>query len=213
MFAAWPPDPTSNLFILSAPHGLLQPLRQTSQANSHSGVENFPVIWDTGASQSVSYHLSDFKKGIRPSATSSLTGLANGLSVMGEGEVTWTVSADDGRPFTLEHTAYYVPASPCRLLSCQTFSEYTYNLYGHAYEYVMRTYDPTHKFMRIQPSAEQAFLGRQLDLPTVTCMLDERTNLPISMASSATVPQPKAGAHLCVTDETNQIFRKPRRKF
>ena len=138
-----PDNPSDSLFVLSAPNGLLQPLRQTSKNSSVKGsVEEFPVIWDTGASRSVSPNKEDFKGAIRPSLTKSLTGLANGLDVCGEGEVKWTVMADNGLPFTMEHTAYYVPGSPCRLMSCQTFSEYTYSLYGHAYEFVMRSYDP-----------------------------------------------------------------------
>ena len=54
----------------------------------------------------------DLKGAIRPSITRSLTGLANGL----EGEVKWTIMADNGLPFTLEHTAYYMsPAPPAGL--------------------------------------------------------------------------------------------------
>jgi len=214
IFAAWSADypgvdksgnasNDDSLFVLSAPNGLLQPLRQTSTSLSANSIEEFPVIWDTGASRSVSPSKDDFKGAIRPSATRSLTGLANGLEVCGEGEVKWTIMADNGLPFTLEHTAYYVPGSPCRLMSCQTFTEYTYSLYGHAYEFVMRTYDPKSKSMQLRPSTEQEFFGRQLDLPTITCVLDERTNLPISVASSAS-RKPSAHVNMCVTEEHNQ---------
>ena len=189
------------LFVLSAPNGLLQPLRQLPKPLQP---HEFPVIWDTGASRSVSPSKADFEDGIRPSTTPSLTGLAEGLAVMGEGEVKWTVLADNGRPFVWQHTAYYVPGSPCRLLSCQSFAEYTYNVFGHAYEFILRTYDPKNKSMVIRPSTEQSFLGSQLDLPTVTCMLDEHTNFPLSMASSDVLFRPKACAQLCVTDEQNQ---------
>ena len=72
---------------------------QTSTNLSTNGnIEDFPVIWDTGASRSVSPSKDDFKGAIRPS-------LANGLEVCGEGEVKWTIMADNGLPFTLEHTA------------------------------------------------------------------------------------------------------------
>jgi hypothetical protein len=47
----------------------------------------------------------------------------------------------------------------------------------------MRTYDSKSQYMQMRPSTEQEFFGSQLDLPTVTCYLDECTNLPISMAS------------------------------
>jgi hypothetical protein len=152
----------------------------------------------------VSPNKEDFEGGIRPSTTRALTGLAEGLDVCGEGEVKWTVMSDDGRPFVWKHIAYYVPGSPCRLLSPQTFTEYAFGLYGHAYEYVMRAYDPRNKSMMIRPSTESKFLGCQLDLPTVTCQLDERTNLPISMASNDPLSKPTTRANLCVTDEKNQ---------
>jgi hypothetical protein len=89
-------------------------------------------------------------------------------------------------------------------LSPQTFTEYTFGLYVHAYEYVMRAYDPKNKSMVIRSSTEHKFLGCQLDLPTVTCRLDERTNLPISVASSDPLSKPTTRANLCVTDEKNQ---------
>jgi hypothetical protein len=133
-----------------------------------------------------------------------LAGLAEGLEVLGEGEVQWTVTADNGRPFVWKHTAYYVPSSPCRLLSCQIFSEYAYGLFGHAYEFVLRAYDPKNKTMVIRPSTEPGFIGSQPGLPTVTCVLDLRTNLPISTASSDPGSQPRnAHVNICVTDEKN----------
>ena len=57
--------------------------------------------------------------------------------------------------------------------------------------------------MQLRPSTEQEFFGRQLDLPTITCVLDERTNLPISVASSAS-RKPSAHANMCVTEEHKQ---------
>jgi hypothetical protein len=106
-----------------------------------------------------------------------------------------------------------VPGSPCRLLSCQTFTDYVYTQYGHAYEYIMRTYDSKSRYMQMRPSTEQEFFGSQLDLPTVTCYLDERTNLPISMASCNSRTQPKACANLCVTDETNQNISQAQKEL
>ena len=92
-------------------------------------------------------------------------------------------------------------------MSCKTFTEYMYSLYGHAYEFVMHTYDPkrSSKSMQLRPSTEQEFFGSQLALPTITCVLDKRTNLPISVASSASrKPSAHASQHVCVTEEHNQ---------
>ena len=214
VFAAWNKveDGNSLLFALSAPNGLLQPLRQTARSSTAGrSTEEFPIIWDTGASRSVSPNKQDFKGKIRPSATRSLTGLANGLEVCGEGEVQWTVLSDDGQAFTLEHTAYYVPESPCRLLSCQTFTEYTQALYGKAYEFVLRAHDPRRKYMKLQPSTEPG-IPPQPKLPTITCMLDERTNLPISIASSKPT-KPGCGIHLCVTDDENQNLSQAQKEL
>ena len=71
----------------------------------------FSVIWDTGATQSISGYASDFVGPIlAPSAPLRLGGIASGLDVAGIGTVKWIFVSDDGRLLTLNLQAYYVPA-------------------------------------------------------------------------------------------------------
>ncbi len=64
--------------------------------------------------------------------------------------------------------------------------------------------------MKLQPSTEPG-IPPQPKLPTITCMLDERTNLPSSIASSKPT-KAGCGIHLCVTDDENQnLSHRPRK--
>jgi hypothetical protein len=65
--------------------------------------------------------------------------------------------------------------------------------------------------MKLQPSTEPG-IPSQPKLPTIMCMLDERTNLPISMASSKPT-KPGCGIHLCVTDDQNQNLSQAQKEL
>ena len=94
---------------LTAPHKL-------KGAMSEDG--SFRLIWDSGASHSITNKKSDFVGPIRSAGiVKTLTGLAKGLWIRGIGTVGWTVVDVNGKPRTLKVEAYYVPGSPVRLLS------------------------------------------------------------------------------------------------
>ena len=112
-----------------------------------------------------------------------------------------------------KRAACHAPGSPCWLLRPQTFAKHAFGLCGHAREHVMQTCDPKNKSMVIRPSAEHKFLGRQADLPTVTRQLDERTNLPMSVASTDPLSKPAARANLRVTDEKNQNLSRAQKEL
>jgi hypothetical protein len=160
------------LRVLSAPDYFVRGIYDTNRPPELA----FRFIWDTGASFSISHVRSDFPEGVRPSSTTVLKGLATGLKVEGEGEVNWTVMDNDGKPFEWKHTAYYVPTAGTRLLSCQSFTEFTYRTLGHAYEYVLCSAIKPGYF-RLQPDQEVCTPDTFRKIP---CPLDERTNLPIS---------------------------------
>ena len=85
------------------------------------------VIWDSGASLSISNSKDDFVGDFKPAPIWVwLRGLAKGLKIEGEGHVLWAVMDNKGMLQMLKLPAYYVPKSPVRLLSTtsllQTYS-------------------------------------------------------------------------------------------
>ncbi len=78
--------------------------------------DSFPIIWDSGASVSITPDIKDFTS-FKSSNVSKLNGVGSGLKVEGEGIVTWTLPDDNGTFRTLHIKAYYAPASRVRLLS------------------------------------------------------------------------------------------------
>ena len=75
------------------------------------------LILDTGASVSVSPNKEDFIGSIRPVQSTTLKGIASGLSVSGTGTVKYTCRDDRGEPLhiTIPDTLY-VPTCPVRLI-------------------------------------------------------------------------------------------------
>ncbi len=78
----------------------------------------FGVMWDSGASMSITHDIRDFVGKITPAPwIKKLSGLAKGMVIKGVGTVAWTFIDVHGRLRTIYTTAYYVPKSPVRLLS------------------------------------------------------------------------------------------------
>ena len=79
---------------------------------------SYPIIWDSGASLSISPNKKDFV-GPYTKATTALRvkGLANGLRIEGRGHVLWSVLDVKGQLRMLKVPAYHVPGSRVRLLS------------------------------------------------------------------------------------------------
>lgn len=78
----------------------------------------FAVIWDSGASISISSNRNDFVGPLKPApAGLKIKGLAKGLRIAGIGHVAWTFIDETGMLRTLKLPAYYVPSADVRLLS------------------------------------------------------------------------------------------------
>ncbi len=78
----------------------------------------FNVIWDSGATITISNNKKDFVGKIKkPSVWQRLTGIARGLKIEGEGHVLWAMMGTDGRLRMFKLPALYIPSSPQRLLS------------------------------------------------------------------------------------------------
>ncbi len=80
--------------------------------------DQFPVIWDSGASVTIK----DFVKGtLTHSKVSSVNGIGSGLDIQGEGLIEWVIQDDHGNLRTIRVKAYYAPGSKIRLLSTTDF--------------------------------------------------------------------------------------------
>ena len=112
---------------------LLAPSRFRSMIDSNAA---FSVIWDSGASVTISPDKRDFVGAISPPSTiTKLNGIAKGLRIEGEGKVHWSFHDSSGKLRTLELPAYYVPKIRVRLLSTtsllQTYSDETIKVEAH----------------------------------------------------------------------------------
>ena len=95
--------------ILQAPHKL--------RAQLNNGA-SFEVIWDSGASHTITNDKNDFVGPIQSAGIiKQLTGLAAGLNIKGVGTIAWSFHDQQGTLRTIQLPAYYVPASPVKLLS------------------------------------------------------------------------------------------------
>ena len=78
----------------------------------------YPVIWDSGASISISPDRGDF---VGPISTTGpikrLRGISKGLSIMGEGHIMWMFLDTEGKLRSIKVPGYYTPDSKIRLLS------------------------------------------------------------------------------------------------
>ena len=84
----------------------------------------FKIIWDSGASLSISHDLADFVDGIQPlDRPIKLEGIAAGLEVKGKGTVRWCVLDVKGRIRVLELPALYIPLGKQRLLSITSLTK------------------------------------------------------------------------------------------
>ncbi len=80
--------------------------------------DTFSVIWDSGASQSISFDKNDFVGPIKTVPLGSkLSGMAKGLNIAGIGHVVWCVQDEYGTIRHLKIPALYVPNAKQRLLS------------------------------------------------------------------------------------------------
>lgn len=95
--------------------------------NALSQDATFSVIWDSGASVTISPNKKDFVGPITsPSTITQLKGIAKGLRIEGQGQVRWSVHNTSGGLRHLTLPAYYVPKIRVRLLSTTSLLQ-TYN--------------------------------------------------------------------------------------
>ena len=84
----------------------------------------FRVIWDSGASVSVSPNRSDFVGPYsKPPIAIKLKGLAKGLNIQGQGHVMWLIMDTSGMLRAIKVPAYHVPGCNIRLLSTSSLTQ------------------------------------------------------------------------------------------
>jgi hypothetical protein len=125
------------------------------------------VVWDSGASISISPSKDDFVGEFNPSPLPiKLQGLAKGLTICGQGHVMWAVHDTTGQLRMIKVPAYYVPSTNVRLLSTTS---------------LLQAHDPE----TILVEAHQLTLSGTPDDPTrgpAVARVDPTNNLPTSQA-------------------------------
>ena len=108
--------------VHTKPVGVRTAMMSPCQFRSSMGPEStFKVVWDSGATQSVSPCRDDFVGPIQKMKNKvKMDGIANGLVVKGVGHVAWSFEDTSGMLRTLKLPAYYVPKIPVRLLSTKS---------------------------------------------------------------------------------------------
>jgi len=90
-------NPESTLNPATLRMALQAPVKFRTTPTGAKKLSEYPVIWDTGASISITMDRGDFVGPIkRPGIITSVTGLSNGLRIEGEGHVMWAVQDENG---------------------------------------------------------------------------------------------------------------------
>jgi hypothetical protein len=104
--------------------------------NAMKKESTFSIIWDSGASISISPNKGDFVGPVTTAGVGTrLKGTAKGLSIQGQGQVMLTVLDASGQLRALKVPAYYVPQARVRLLSTtsllQSYPDETISMEAH----------------------------------------------------------------------------------
>ena len=161
----------------------------------------FRVIWDSGASVSISPKRSDFvgpldKVGWMP----KLQGLAKGLNIKGAGHVAWSFHDTNGMLRTLKLPALFVPNCPVRLLSTTS---------------LLRTYDDE----KVEADAWQMMLSGAAGDPfraSVIALIDPRDHLPSTTGynySETVIPPAALNAAISVVSDANKNLSEPEKEL
>ena len=153
-----------------------------------------PVIWDSGASISISSDRKDFVGQYQKvPASVKLQGLAKGLHIAGQGHVMWAFHDADGQLRAIKVPAYHAPACRVRLLSTtsllQTYPGETITIEADRLTLSGLSGDPTRGSVtaRVDPSNNlptthayhhgAPMIGAQALSATISVVNDENSNL------------------------------------
>ncbi|KAI2495283.1 hypothetical protein MHU86_19254 [Fragilaria crotonensis] len=148
-----------------------------------------PIIWDSGASISITPDISDFEGPVTsPGTITQLKGIAKGLQIKGQGEVTWAVHDQLGNLRLLKVPAFHVPNIKVRLLSTSS---------------LLQTYpDET---ITIEPNRlTLSGVPNDVNRGPVTANVNPQNNLPTSEAYNATDPFKAADALVSIVNTVHE---------
>jgi hypothetical protein len=127
----------------------------------------FNVIWDSGASISISNDKRDFVGKIKkPGMITQLKGIAKGLRIEGQGHVIWVMHDANGYLRKVKVPAFYVPKCRVKLMSTTSLLQ----------EYKGETIKIEAHQMKLSGVADDATRG------SITARVDATNNLPTSIA-------------------------------
>ena len=139
---------------------------------------NFLVVWDTGASHSITNDPSDFVWMTEVDEETSVQGVGNSVKIKGFGLILWRVYSDNGNIITIKVFGYYVPDTPVRLLRVQ---DSTKGLPGR------RIIIPTEEDLPFFPNLpSNGGMIYSVNGDTVTIPYHAKSNLPISTMFTST---------------------------
>ena len=161
----------------------------------------FPVVWDSGASLSISLDCDDFIGPIKkPTIATILKGIAKGLQIQGQGHVSWTIQDTNGQLRSLKVPAFYVPACGACLLSTSS---------------LLQMY-PDERILFEEGSA--MLRGAQGSLPrrSIIARVNPKNNLPTSIAyqyGGVTITTNALASTISVVDDLNGNLSEPEKEL
>ncbi|CAJ1937371.1 unnamed protein product [Cylindrotheca closterium] len=144
----------------------MNPDELRSDMSGDEKTARYPIIWDSGATTSISPYKDDFVGKLEPAPLGlKLCGIASRLKIEGIGHVAWSVVDTTGMLRTIKVPALYVPSATARLLSTSS---------------LLQTYTDE----SISMNADHLQLSGSDKTNPVHVDHDPSTNLPTSLAYS-----------------------------
>ncbi|CAJ1959927.1 unnamed protein product [Cylindrotheca closterium] len=104
--------------VINCFRAAMNPDELRSDMSGDEKTTRYPIIWDSGATTSISPYKDDFVGKLEPAPLGlKLRGIASGLEIKGIGHVAWSVVDTTGMLQTIKVPALYVPSATARLLS------------------------------------------------------------------------------------------------
>lgn len=195
-------------FIMGNPTGLnsvADILNLSGGKTKRQTDDQFDIIWDTGATKTLTFEKTDFVGDITWFETpKAATGVAGGLRLLGEGMVRWEIQLNDGASYAIEVMAYYCPQSSRRLLSPQQLIQHL---------------KATNKLHLAKIELTEFGLEFRRGRHQFTVLYDSKNNLPISYARQpdqiqCTVSEMSlTEMNACLTAQANQNLSRAQKEL
>ena len=173
-----------------------------SSGQRNYNASDFSIIWDTGASQTVTFSKEDFTTGIDYfTKPQNASGIASGLEILGKGMVRWDISMNDGTVYPIAIEALYCPKANCRLLCPQQFKK------------VLDNQSPS---LGCIINIERGHIHFRHGKHQIFAEYDTQTNLPMSYGRTSgnlNLDMSVDEINACLTDHANQNLSKAQKEL